>query len=444
MKAKYVNRVFMVLFATLCMMSGMNSVHAKTTVDITIGTEKMVIEEGLGEAFLDENGRTQVPARAMAEKLGYKVSWDNSTRTAVIDGSDIQMRIPIQGTQMKIHRYFYVNGTRQYYVETVKMDTKAVLHEGRTYVPLRFVSEGLGHKVDWNVEDEKYTIVVAKKATKEVEKEKAKVYEIVTFTDKFHNKVSITKKPQTVVSFSPELTEIIFALGAGDALVGRSDYCDYPAETAKVDALGSLFTFNIEAVIEKNPDVVMLSSMVSEEVYQQIIDAGITPVVLDFDKNIEGTYTYIQTLAKIFDKVSEGEAIVEDIKKTIAEVSAKQPKEKPSLYYAVSVGQYTSTATGDTFIHDIIEIAGAKNAAEKGEFWMYTVEQLIVDDPYIVVCSKRYGMKDQIETLDGYKDLTAVKEGRLYEVDENIFSRQGPRIKDAILVLHEIITSIEE
>ncbi len=316
---------------------------------------------------------------------------------------------------------------------------------------LVFVVVGCGKEdVTETVYESKDTVEVVEEVVEEVAEEVKEVVEEVqddmmtvypyTFTDKFGNDITIETKPETIVSFAPEITETIFALGKGDTLVGRSSYCDYPSEALEVTDLGSLFEFSLESVIEVNPDIVFLSSMVSEEVYQQLVDNKIQVATFDYDDNLNGTMTQINTIGDIIDSKMEAAEISGAIQAGIDDLTAKAAgRQATSVYFAVSVGEYTSAATGDTFINDIIVTTGATNAAADGTFWMYTVEQLVEQDPDFVICSNKYETKGNIESLDGYKDLTAVKEGRLFEVDENIFFRQGPRVVEALYILDDII-----
>lgn len=261
-----------------------------------------------------------------------------------------------------------------------------------------------------------------------------------TFTDKFGNQVTIEEEPQTLVSFAPEITETIFAMGIGQKLIGRSTYCDYPAEAADVADLGTLFDLNVEAIIEKEPDLVFLSSMVSEEQYKTLVDSGLTVFAVDYDDKLVSTMDQIKLIGDALNRIDQANAINGRIQDAMDDLTAKQAdREEVSMYFVVSAGEYTSTATGDTFMHDIIQTVGAKNVAADGTFWMYTVEQLVEDDPDVMICSNRYDMKATIESLEGYKDLRAVTEGRLYEVDENIFFRQGPRVVEAMYVLEAIL-----
>lgn len=261
----------------------------------------------------------------------------------------------------------------------------------------------------------------------------------LTVTDKFGKEVVIEAKPQRVISFSPEDVEILYTLGAGGALVGRSTYCDYPEEALAVEDMGDLFNFNVENVVAATPDLVLLSSMADESLVQSLNEKGLNVLVMDLDTTLEGTYAYILTLGQIFDVQAEAEALIEDMKARIQAVNDQVKElEKPAVYFAVSVGEYDSAATGDTFIDDMITLAGGENIAADGVGWMYTVEQVVEKDPDLLICSKLYDFKAQIQAAEGYKDLRAVKDGEIYEVDENIFYRQGPRIVEAVETLAKI------
>lgn len=262
----------------------------------------------------------------------------------------------------------------------------------------------------------------------------------IEIEDKFGNIVIVEKAPERVICFSPELVEIMGELGVLNTLIGRSTYCDYPQEVTQVTDMGDLFNLNMETIVSSEPDLILLSSMAGEDLVKSLTDQGLTVIVLDADISLDGVYSYISTLGKIFDVEGKSTALINSMKTQIEDISKKvESLEKPSLYYAVYVGEYTSAATGDTFIHNIIEAAGGINAAADGVNWMYTVEAVVEKDPDIIVCSMYWDAKNFIQTTEGYKDLTAVKNGKVFEIDENIFNRQGPRVVEAIETLARIM-----
>jgi len=267
----------------------------------------------------------------------------------------------------------------------------------------------------------------------------SKSYYPITITDKFGNEITINEMPKRVISFSPELVEIMFELEVEDTLIGRSVCCDYPEEAQYIPDMGDLFNLNLESIIEGSPDLILLSSMAGEEIVKTLQEQGLKVLVLDFDTTVEGTYAYIHAIGKIFNIEERGDALVNRMKKDIQVTTNKvDDLYKPTAYFVIGYGEYDSTATGDTYISELMEMAGSINVASDGSKWMYSIEQLIEKDPYYLICSKYYDAKNQIINTSGYKDLTAVKEGRLYEVDENIFYRQGPRMVEAIEELAQL------
>jgi len=263
----------------------------------------------------------------------------------------------------------------------------------------------------------------------------------LTLTDKYSNQVIIEEAPQTIISMSPELTEIIYALEAGDKMIGRSFYCNFPEAAQEVTDYGTLFDLNVESIVAAQPDLIFLSSMASEDLVQTLRDQALTVVILDKDESFEGTYAYMEVVASILDKEVQGQALIKGIQATINEVqSAVEGLERPTMYYVVYAGDgYDSTATGDTFIHGMIGLAGGDNVAKEGTGWSYSVETLVEQDPYYVICGSGEETKVRIQGLEGYKDLTAIKEERLFQVNEDMFSRQGPRVGEAVKALAEIL-----
>ncbi|GMQ64942.1 ABC transporter substrate-binding protein [Vallitalea maricola] len=263
----------------------------------------------------------------------------------------------------------------------------------------------------------------------------------LTITDKYGKEITIEKEPKTVVSISPEFTETIFALGAGHKIIGRTDFCDYPSEVANIESIGSLEEFNIERVVDLNPDVVVTSAHVKDDAVAKLQEQGITVLSLSWNESFEGVYGYINTLGEVINKKEEANELVTSMKDKVAEIqTAIEGKEKPTTYFVVGYGEGGDfTATGDTFLSEAMALAGADNIAKDATGWAYSIEQIVDKDPQIIICSDKYDTKTTLESLEGYKDLTAVKEGRLYEIDENLFFRQGPRIVDGLTNLVKII-----
>ncbi len=281
---------------------------------------------------------------------------------------------------------------------------------------------------------------VSNDTTEETTEEVATYYPL-TFTDGVGREVTIESEPMTIISMAPSMTETLFALGLGDRVVGRTDYCNYPEAALEVESIGSLREPNIEAIIALNPDLVMVSTFASDEVLAKFDEAGLNTVVIVTQENFEGIYELITQAANIFEIPENAVTLIEAMKADVAEVTELvKDVEKKSVYYVVAFGEYGDyTATGDTFIHEMLELAGGTNIAADGEAWSYNLESIIEKDPEFVICTELKDTKATLEITEGYMDLTAVKEGRLVEINQDLLSRPGPRITEGLRAVAQIL-----
>ena len=269
--------------------------------------------------------------------------------------------------------------------------------------------------------------------TQPEDKDESTVYPF-TITDSFDRKVTLEKEPQKVVSISPAVTEIVFALGQQDKLVGRTDYCNYPEETAQIESIGNLMSPNIEKIVDMEPDVVIASAHFQREVLQKLEDAGLTVVILYGEESFEGAYEAIGKIGDLLNARAAASGIIDDMKTTVADVEKRvKGKEKPSVYYVVGFGELGDfTAGKDTFVGQMIEMAGGKNAADDVKGWNYSLEKLLEKNPDVLICSKADHQKEQLKTANGYQDLDAVKNGKILEMDKNKLEIQGPRLANGL------------
>ena len=244
-----------------------------------------------------------------------------------------------------------------------------------------------------------------------------------------------------VVSLSPEVTEIIYALGAEDVLVGRSTYCDYPADVYDIPAVGDLYAMDIEAIAAVEPTVVLASSFIDDDTVAALQELGIAVVMLTEGTDIEGMYDLISEVASYLDCEDEADALIAD---TQAELDAIEAVETDaSVYYVVGYGEYGDyTAGANTFIDSIITTAGAVNAAGDVEGWSIDLEALIEADPDIIIISE--WMIDDFCATAPYSELTAVQNGNVISVDANLFERQTPRNVEAVQIIVDAVAALAD
>ncbi|MBC5627326.1 ABC transporter substrate-binding protein [Clostridium sp. NSJ-6] len=262
----------------------------------------------------------------------------------------------------------------------------------------------------------------------------------LTITDTNGKEIVIEKEPQTVVSLGPNVTEMIYSLDKGDKLAGRTKYCDYPEQALEVQEVGTLTKPNLELIAEIKPDLVVASTHFKEEAQAKLDELGIPTIVLYSEDSFDGVYKSIQTLGQILNASPKAGEVVAGMKDKVAEVTKKvEGLEAPSMYYVVGFGEKDSTAGGNTFIGEMIRMANGKNIADDSEGWSYSKEKLAEKNPEMIVLSKYYDTKVTFTTTDFYKDLDAVKNDKVYEIDENMLNRQGPRLADGLEALAKIL-----
>ena len=261
----------------------------------------------------------------------------------------------------------------------------------------------------------------------------------VKITDSFGKEVTLEAEPMRIVSIAPSVTEMIYAIGAQDKLVGRTDYCDYPSEVSEIESIGTLTTPDLEKIISLQPDLVITATHFDEEKGVKLEEAGIPVIGLYEEFDVSGVYTQIETLGLALNKQEAAAKVVSEMKAKISEVQAKiEGLEAPSVYYVIGYGEYGDySAPENTFVGQLIKLAGGDNIVPASDSWSYSLEALLQADPDMIFV--RNGEKDGFMAAEGYNHLTAVKEGRVYEIDGDLLDRQSNRNAEGVLVLAEIM-----
>lgn len=257
----------------------------------------------------------------------------------------------------------------------------------------------------------------------------------IKITDSYGEEVTINKRPEKIISLGPNTTEIVCTLGAIDRLVGRTDFCDYPSDVSKIESIGTLYEPNIEKIVSLQPDLVVASTHTKEDNIKRLKELGIPVLSLYEKENFEGAYSLINKIGLAIDEKENAEKVVNDMKATVDGIKQKTANvtNKPKVYYMVDFGENGDfTAGGDTFINDIIEMAGGENIAKDITGWQYSFEKIVEKNPDVIICPNNFGTKDRMIVADNYKDLPAVKNNKVLELDDNLISREGPRLSQGL------------
>ena len=273
----------------------------------------------------------------------------------------------------------------------------------------------------------------------------------VTFTDMMGREITLAEPATRIVALTAADCEILCALGCEDALVGRGEYCDYPASVLDKPSVQSGYNTNIEEIIALQPQVVLMGTMAqTTEQVEALAQAGIQVVVSDA-QNIEGVYTAIRLIGAIMGKDAEAEAMVADMQAAFADIAEKSEATGKTVYFEVSPLQWGLwTAGKGTFMDELAAMCGLENAFADVEGWAeISEEQVIARDPdYIVTITMYYGEGptpvEEIKSRAGWDALKAVQNDTILNADSNEISRPGPRLKDAAETLFNFVYGAEE
>ena len=268
----------------------------------------------------------------------------------------------------------------------------------------------------------------------------------VTVTDMMGREISLSAPASRVVALTAADCEILCALGCEDALVGRGEYCDYPASVLEKPSVQSGYETNIEQIIALEPQVVLMGTMAqTTEQVEALQNAGVQ-VVVSNAQDIEGVYTAIRLIGALMGKDAEAESMVEGMQAAFASIAEKAENTGKTVYFEVSPLQWGLwTAGKNTFMDELAALCGLTNAFADVEGWaQISEEQVLERDPdYIVTITMYYGEgptpMEEIKGREGWDALKAVQNGDILNADSNEISRPGPRLQDAAETIFDFV-----
>lgn len=272
----------------------------------------------------------------------------------------------------------------------------------------------------------------------------------VTVVDDFGRNVTLSGVPERIVSLAPSNTEILFALGLGSRVVGVTKFCDYPPEVLEsvkkgdIAVIGNFADPSIERIVALNPDLVLAALSLQERVVKDLEEKGITVIALN-PKKVDQILADVRLVGEICGKLEDAEKLTNEMQRAIDTVRDKinSMTYRPRLYYEVWYEPLYTIGPG-TWQNELIEMAGGINifADAKEAYPIVSSEAVIQRDPEIIVVSLGYmgGVKkEDFEKRPGWSVISAVKNNRICEIDENIVVRPGPRIVQGLEQLARFI-----
>ena len=269
----------------------------------------------------------------------------------------------------------------------------------------------------------------------------------VTVTDMKGREITLDEPAERVVALTASDCEILYAIGAGDMLVGRGKYCDYPAEVLDVPAVESGATTNLEEIIALQPDVLLMSDMAQTEAQIAQLEAAGIQVVVSEATDIEGVYTAIEMIGKLMGKDENAAAVIDNMKTTFEDIKAKSTGDgTQTVYFEVSPLQYGLWAAGsNTFMDEIATMLGLTNCFADVDGWgEISEEKLLERNPdFIVTITMYFGEgptpEEDILSRAGWENVTAVQNKAILNLQNNELSRPTPRLAEGAQMLFDFV-----
>ena len=271
----------------------------------------------------------------------------------------------------------------------------------------------------------------------------------ITLTDGLGRTVTLASPAQRVVSLAPSNTEILFAIGAGAQLIARDETSDYPGEVLTLPTIGGYGGFSLEAIVALHPDLVLAQGggFNSPELVASLENLGLTVYVLPNPPTLEAMYTNLETAGVLTGHGAEATALVESLKVRVVIVDEKilPISFRPTVYYELDATEPTKpyTAGPGTFVDLLIARSGGINigAELQGQWPQISLEQLVVANPiFIILGDAAYGeTPEKVTQRPGWGTLTAIQTGQVFPFDDNLVSRPGPRLVDALEAMVKLL-----
>ena len=263
----------------------------------------------------------------------------------------------------------------------------------------------------------------------------APVSSSASVTDDLGRKVSVSAKPVRIVSLAPSITEILFALGAGDRVAGVTSYCDFPAEARNKPRVGDTIKPDLERIVALKPDLVLISTASQLEDFTRRLEGLNTPAFVTNPRTVEDVFHSIEQIGAIIGESGSAQNLVMQLRARTGQVQARATGNRPKVLYILQLSPLI-TAGSNTFINDLIIKAGGESISgmETADYPQFSRETVIARAPELIVIPKGHGTEilNINEVKEIFKETPAVRKNRLLQIDHDLIDRPGPRLIDGL------------
>lgn len=250
-------------------------------------------------------------------------------------------------------------------------------------------------------------------------------------TDDLGRTVTVPVKITRTVSLAPNLTESIFAIGAGDRLVGVTTFCNYPAEAKSIAKVGDTMNPNIESIVALKPDVVLVSTASQIEAFTKTLEGNGIAVYVTNSDSFDSIFRNLKQLGELFETQNVASNVVDELEKRAGRIWDNAQRENASRVFIQISREPLFTIGKQSFLNTVIVLSGGESVTATVEtaYPKLSKETASALNPEVIILSES---EDNGEPNEVFKNSPAVKNGRVYKINADILSRPGPRLVDAL------------
>lgn len=257
--------------------------------------------------------------------------------------------------------------------------------------------------------------------------------------DDFGDTLSLRAPPRRIVSLNPATTELFFALGAGNRLVGRTHFDIYPLAAQAVQDLGSAIPPNVESVLGVRPDLVTLyASNANRDAATRLHAAGVATLTLRID-HISDFRRAVEILGRLLGDTARATVLADSVGRTLERVrTAMQAKPRVTAFWKAWDSPVIAIG-GGSFLSELVDMAGGRNiyGDDPRPAFDVTIEDVVRRDPDVVFAGPESGAR--MRAAPAWRALRAVREGRILIVDTMLVGRPGVRLGEAAVSLARLL-----
>ncbi len=257
------------------------------------------------------------------------------------------------------------------------------------------------------------------------------------WTDALGRRVEAPDRPGRIVSLVPSVTEILFAVGAGDRLAGVTRFCTYPPAARRLPKVGGYADPSLEAIVALSPDLVFGAADSTPPALIRRLEALGIPVYVVYPRSLRDTVETIRTVGYVAGVPEGGRAVADALQNAVERVrSAVQGLPRPGVLLCIMVRPLVVASPG-TLGHDLLEAAGGRNVVPPGtaRYPTWGAESLLAADPEVIIVSPHPGEPVPERFFEQWPELRAVTSGRVVRVESDWLHRPGPRLAKGLWAL---------